>query len=588
MTNASLKKTQAWHKPEPDDTTPRRQFSLFGKQVRGRFGFPSGVIATNSDTARWMLNNVPQLGFYVGKSTTIEPKVGNPEDIFLLVTQNSGWNAVGYANPGLEEMIKEFRELGSSVPNDVFLMPQIGESNEERFQHCAAEFDKLGDIIGGMELNVSCPHAEKGGVLIGSDPKLVYSNVSAVRKVTKKPLIVKVNAGVIRIIEVVNAAIDAGADGISAINTLGGPNPELSNQFGGLSGPEIFPIAYRTIKKLRDAVKVPMIVMGGIDGASSINCLDKIDNNFFYAIGTSLAQLDSEEIRTYFHNLELDLKNGTDLAKRMTLDKEIRQYRPFIIKDIAEISETLRLLRFYENLDAKPGQYVHLKVDNRHAKPFSVADDRFGLELLIRKVRLKEDGEKFGETTSKVFELKKNNVVRVRGPYGNGFGFPEKDMVIYVGAGCGIAPIHHAATHHNGKRVFVIGAKTADELVYHDKLAEMGELFISTDDGTRGHNGLISGLLEKVLETGQYEGAYFFNCGPEIAIKKADAIERRHTQPGRIYHLVERMTSCSEGICGKCSIPNGKRACVDGPVFNAAEFRPGRYKRDKTGKRITT
>jgi len=126
------------------------KFNLLGKEIRGCFGFPPGVIVTNPDTARWMLNNIPQLGFYVGKSTTIESKEGNPEDIIVQESSGSLRNAVGYTNPGLEATIKSFYEIKESVSDDIFLMPQIAESNEERFAYCASKFDKI--PIDGIEL----------------------------------------------------------------------------------------------------------------------------------------------------------------------------------------------------------------------------------------------------------------------------------------------------------------------------------------------------------------------------------------------------------------------------------------------------
>jgi NAD(P)H-flavin reductase/dihydroorotate dehydrogenase len=549
-------------------------YNLLGKEVRGRFGFPSGEIATNSDTARWMLNNIPQLGFYTGKSTTIEPKEGNPEDIFLLLSNDSAVNAVGYTNPGLEATIESFHELKESVPDDIFLMPQIGESTEDRIAHCISEFEKK-KVADGYELNVSCPHAKKGGILIGSDPKIVGSITAAARKATKKPLVVKLNAGVSLFELIAKSAVDSGADGISAINTLGGPNPELSNEFGGLSGPDIFPVTYDAVKRLKENV---VIVMGGISGASEIRKLDKLNPNLFYAIGTSLAKLDSDQTKRYFRQLEVDFRQGTNIAKKMTRNKKIKQYSPFVVKDITDLSPTLRILRFYENLDAGPGQYVFLKLDNKHSKPFSVASDKDGLELVIRKI---------GETTSKAFDLKENSVVRIKGPFGKSFQLPSHSKtIVYVGAGCGIAPVHHAATHQSGNKVFILGAKTKGELFYLDRFKNIGEIYLSTDDGSKGHWGFVSELLEKYLKETNLKNPYFFNCGPEIAMKKADEIERRYTEPRRIFHLVERMTSCGEGICGKCSIPNGKRSCVDGPVFSAYEFTPGTYKRDKTGKKV--
>ncbi len=551
---------------------------MLGKEVRGRFGFPSGVISTNGDTARWMFENIPQIGFFVGKSTTIEPRAGNPEDILTQPSPDSMWNAVGYANPGLGVTIESFRELRDSSPADVFLMPQIGESTEEKFAHCVAEFEDAGDIADGYEINVSCPHAHKGGILIGSNPDSVCSIVAACRTATKKPLIVKLNAGVTDLEAIGVAAAEAGADALSAINTLGGPNPELSNGFGGLSGAAIFPAAVDAVERLRRVVTLPFFVMGGIRGASDIRRLEQIDPSFFYAIGTALGGLDSMEIREYFRQLEVDLAEGTDLATERTLNSMLMDHRPFAVSAVEEYGDSIRLIKFRENIDAGIGQFVFLKVGNSLSKPFSVASNEDGLELVIRKV---------GPMTAKAFELKVNDVVRVRGPYGHHEELPKDRVVYFVGAGCGIAPVHHAARKHPGPKRFVIGTVTASELVYLDALREMGEVAVSTDDGTAGVCGYVSDVLHQTLTKDQPDRPCFFNCGPEIAMRAVDKVEREFAPLSDIYHLVERMTSCGVGICGKCSIPSGERACVDGPLFSAARFAPAEYTRDKTGKKVS-
>jgi dihydroorotate dehydrogenase (NAD+) catalytic subunit len=560
-------------------------FNLLGKEVRGQFAFPSGVIATNPDTARWMLENIPQIGAVVGKSTTIEPKEGNREDIFDQPTRNSGWNAVGFSNPGLEETIEGFCELKEAFPAGVFMMPQIGEDSPDKFAYCICEFEKK-DAADGYEANLSCGHATRGGIKL-SQPETVELVFSAMRRETKKPLVAKVNAGSPELERLVQAAVKGGADAISLINTLMGPHPEMKNKFGGFSGPPIFPVLYDTLKKLRKITQVPMLAMGGLAGASDLKKLEEIDKNLFYEIGTSLAEMSSEEIRLYFQQFERDLKEGTDIARTMTEKKSAFNYRPFIIKDIVELNESLRLFRFYENLSADIGQFVFLKVgdsrntdeksDNEYSKPFSVASDKQGLELVIRKV---------GPATETIFGLSRNNVVRIKGPYGKKVNLPSKDAVVFVGAGCGIAPVHHAALHHTGKRIFIVGARSADEIPYLKQFQQMGETFVSTDDGSMDFHGFVPDLLDKYLKENGSEKLCFFNCGPEIVMKKVNEIEKRYVSVEKIFHLVERMTCCGVGVCGKCSIPNGKRACVDGPVFSAAEFAPGQYTRDKTGKKV--
>jgi dihydroorotate dehydrogenase (NAD+) catalytic subunit len=554
-------------------------YNLLGKEIRGRFGFPSGVITTNSDIARYMFEHVPQFGFYQGKSTTIEPTVGNREDILTQPTPDSMWNAVGYTNPGLEATVEGFRELREATPDDVFLMAQVGESTEEKFAHSVDAFEQAGDIADGYEINVSCPHAAKGGILIGSDPESVRSITAATRKATRKPIIVKLNAGVRDFEAIALAAEAGGADAISAINTLGGPNPELSNQFGGLSGAAIFPSTLDAVARIRRIMDLPIIAMGGIRGAGDIRRLEAIDPTLFYAIGTALGGLDSEEIREYFRILEEDLAEGTDRATGITLNRMLMDYHPFVVREVVAHGGTVRVIKFQERLDAEVdvGQFVFLKVGNTDSKPFSVADNRDGLEVLVRSV---------GPMTEKACKLKVNDVVRVRGPYGHAFTLPEDRPVVLVGAGVGIAPIHFAAHHHRGPKRIFIGAVTADELSYWESFKEAGEIAVSTDDGTAGHKGYIHELVEKALAEDPLEKPVFLNCGPEVAMAALDRVERRYAAPEDIFHIIERYTSCGVGICGKCSTPSGLRSCIDGPAFSAADFTPGIFERDLTGKKV--
>ncbi len=552
---------------------------LLGKKIRGRFGFPSGVITTNSDVARWMFDHIPQFGFYQGKSTTIEPRAGNREDILAQPTPDSLWNAVGYTNPGLEATIEGFRDLRDATPDDVFLMAQIGESTGEKFAHCVAEFEAAGNIADGYEVNVSCPHADKGGILIGSDPDSVRSITAATRKATKKPIIVKLNAGVCGLEEIAVAAAEGGADALSAINTIGGPNPELSNQFGGLSGATIFPSTLDAIARLRRVVSLPIVAMGGIRGAGDIRQLEAIDPNLFYAIGTALGGLDSLEIQEYFRILDQDLAEGSDLATEMTLNRMLMEYRPFVVSEIDVYSDTVRVIKFNERLDAdvKVGQFVFFKVGNTDSKPFSVAANDDGLEILVRSV---------GPMTEKACQLNVNDVVRIRGPYGRRFSLPEDRLVVLAGAGVGIAPVHYAAKLHPGPKRIFIGATSADELVYLDSFKKLGPTSVSTDDGSAGYQGYIAQLVEKALAEENLQNPLFLNCGPEPAMKALDEVERRYAPPEDIFHVVERYTSCGIGICGKCSIETGERTCVDGPVHSAVSFTPGGSHRDLTGKKI--
>lgn len=551
-------------------------FTFLGRQLRGRFGFPSGVVATNADVARWMLTRIDSLGFYVGKSTTIEGTSGYAEDILVQPTADSLWNAVGYANPGLDETVATFESLAAAVPEGVFLMPQIGESTAERFVRCVTAFDHLGSAVDGIELNLSCPHADKAGILIGSDAESVTEIVGACREATDKPIVVKVNAGVPDVIAVVRAAVDAGADALSLVNTLGGPNPELSNGYGGLSGRPLFPVLIETLARLRRETDIPVIAMGGVGSAADIRRVDEIAPDAPIAIGSVLAELDSAGIVEYFRRLESDLETGEDEAHRLVVEKEALEYHPFVLRSKEKLAPDLALLTFHESMPARPGQFVFVKTARDQSKPYSVAsNENGGLELLVRGV---------GNASRALAATEPGAVLRIRGPYGRAFSFPRNASVIFVGAGCGIAPILRAAQSHVGPRRFALGTRSVAETAFLDRLEALGPVVLATEDGSSGLEGVAVDALERLLAEEPAEAdTVFYNCGPEIVLSQVDAVERRIVSPERIYHVVERITACGIGICGKCATPEGLRVCVDGPVFSARQFTPMRYSRDKTG-----
>lgn len=551
-------------------------FEFLGRALRGRFGFPSGVVATNADVARWMLTHVDSLGFYVGKSTTIEGTAGYPEDILTQPTPDSLWNAVGYANPGLEATLETFRSLRAAVPADVFLMPQIGESTAERFAHCTAAFDALGPAVDGIELNLSCPHADKAGILIGSDTSSVAEIVGAARGATGKPLVVKINAGVPDVLSIARAAVEAGADALSLVNTLGGPNPELSNGYGGLSGRPLFAVLLDTLDRLKRALEVPVIAMGGVRSAADVRRIDAIAPGAPIAVGSTLAELDSAGIVEYFDSLERDLAAGTDDASRIVARKEAVEYRPFVLRSKEMLGPDLALLSFHQPMHARPGQFVFVKTAADESKPYSVASNQGGgLELLVRGV---------GPASRALAAVQPGSVLRIRGPYGRAFTLPRKAPVVFVGAGCGIAPILRAAQSHVGPRRFALGTRSVSETAFLDRLEALGPVVLATDDGSSGLQGVALDALDRLLTEAPPEpGTVFYNCGPEIVLSQVDERERQIAPPERIFHVVERITACGIGICGKCATPEGLRVCVDGPVFSAEQFRPMQYSRDKTG-----
>lgn len=214
------------------------------------------------------------LGTFSFKGTTKDARFGNPTPRIAECT--SGMiNAVGLQNPGVEKVIKEELPKLKKVFNKK-VMANISGFSVEDYAYTSALLDKE-DIVGWLEVNVSCPNVHGGGMSFGTDTKAVSEVVKAVKKVTTKPIIMKLSPNVTDIVSIAKACEDAGADGISLINTLLGMRinlnsrkPVIANKMGGFSGDAIFPVAVRMVYQVSKAVNIPVVGMGGVSSAENV------------------------------------------------------------------------------------------------------------------------------------------------------------------------------------------------------------------------------------------------------------------------------------------------------------------------------
>ena len=214
------------------------------------------------------------LGSFSIKGTTLEPRFGNPTPR-IAECQRGLIKSVGLQNPGVEAVIAhELPEL-KKVFNKKVVANVSGFSIEEYAKTCAA-LDKE-EQVGILEVNISCPNVHNGGMAFGTDPKAAAEVTAAVKAVTTKPVYLKLSPNVTDIVAIAKACEEAGADGISMINTLLGMRidlhsrkPVVANKMGGFSGPAIFPVALRMVYQVYEAVKVPIIGMGGISTADDV------------------------------------------------------------------------------------------------------------------------------------------------------------------------------------------------------------------------------------------------------------------------------------------------------------------------------
>ena len=220
------------------------------------------------------LYDINILGTFSFKGTTKEPRFGNPTP--RIAECPSGMlNAVGLQNPGVDKVIsQELPRLKKCFDKPV--MANVSGFSVDDYAYTCERLDKENQV-GWLEVNISCPNVHGGGMSFGTDPKAAAAVTRAVKKVTKKPVIIKLSPNVSDIVSIAIACKEAGADGLSLINTLLGMRidkktrkPVLANTTGGYSGPAVFPVALRMVYQVYEAVKIPIVGMGGISSAEDV------------------------------------------------------------------------------------------------------------------------------------------------------------------------------------------------------------------------------------------------------------------------------------------------------------------------------
>ena len=220
------------------------------------------------------LYDINCLGTFSFKGTTREPRFGNPTPRIAECTAGL-INAVGLQNPGVEAVIaEELPKLKKCFHKPV--MANVSGFSVEDYAYTCEKFDKEPQV-GWLEVNVSCPNVHGGGMSFGTDAKSAAEVVKAVKAVTAKPVLIKLTPNVTDIVAIAKACEDAGADGISLINTLLGmridlktKRPVIANKMGGFSGPAVFPVALRMVYQVYEAVSIPIVGMGGVATAEDV------------------------------------------------------------------------------------------------------------------------------------------------------------------------------------------------------------------------------------------------------------------------------------------------------------------------------
>jgi dihydroorotate dehydrogenase subfamily 1 len=539
-----------WRNP---DHRPR----LGGRVIWPPFTIPSGIITILPDIVRRVAETVP-IGLITTKSIGKDPYDGYVEPVISQQKGASLSTAIGLSTPGYHAWAEEMS--GVYPLKDRFLLTSIFGETAEEFVEIARGVSGCTD---GIELNFCCPHSLRFGEAVARQVELTVEITAAVRAVWNGPMTVKLSPNIPDIGGWSRSLVAAGADAIAAI----GPTtaiavedertgrPVLSYGKGGLSGPAILERGLECVREIRRAVDVPIIAGGGIRSAADVLRYKEAGGDIF-AVGTCLAEVSTDGLARYFESLLSDLTTGADSAAALTFSNRSLRHRPFRVKSRTDHGR-YAVLTFDGGIEAEPGQFVFAWVPGISEKPFSVA----GADPLVLAVR------PAGRLSRALCELAEGDELLIRGPHGR--GFPPRERSILVGGGCGVAPLRLQAQRCRPSAV-VLGAATAEDLLFEDAFPEGVPLKIATEDGSAGMKGtVLDALADLPPET--LRGASFYNCGPEAMIHAAAQWQRDWTEDERILLCVERHTACGIGLCGKCDL-DGYRTCIDGPVFELTQL----------------
>jgi dihydroorotate dehydrogenase electron transfer subunit len=240
------------------------------------------------------------------------------------------------------------------------------------------------------------------------------------------------------------------------------------------------------------------------------------------------------------------------------------------LTDIVLECSGIKTFFFDHRFDFIPGQYVMIWIRGVDEIPMSLS---YADAITVRSV---------GEATSELFKLSIGDEIGIRGPYGNGFKDPDNSVLLIAG-GLGAAPLAPLAETLKGEVITILGAKTKGELLFVDRFTNIGDVLITTDDGSCGHAGFPVDLLGQVKGYNE-----IISCGPEKMMKAVLDFATTVNLPAQFS--LQRYIKCGIGLCGSCCIdPDGLRVCTDGPVFTSeqllqSEF--GYYARDASGRKV--
>lgn len=523
----------------------------------------SGVASTKPALIRYFDQKMPPIGIITTKSFQVTPNPGNREPVICETTKGNFGNSVGLRNPGMEQALAELRALRQEWEFRCLLNVSLSANSAEDFIILVDAFSEVADIL---ELNFSCPHAAEGyGASIGCSSEIACEYVRKIKEATKKsevPLFVKLTPNVEDIGLVAKAVVEAGADGLVAINTVGpivhedpvSHTPILQNKIGGkggCSGRWVHEKALSCIKEIRLAVgdDVPLIGMGGVStGEEAAEMV--LSGADAVGIGSAFGTVNQKDWEPYLHSVQAEaearLKSRNDYLgpKSEAYLAEERQmaYRKHTVTKIAFYGKDTIILTLDGSLPCKAGEFAFLWLPGIGEKPFSVAHND-PLTFVVKKR---------GPFTEALWDLSLGSALYVRGIYGAPLENERTDKALLVAGGTGVAVLPALAQQLQGQgteMTILVGTSesVSGMALLEDRLGCYGSFACVADDGK---NGRVLDLLAD-LSLGPDYACYL--VGPEIFMAiAAKKLLSQGIGEERIYLSMERMTLCGIGMCGEC------------------------------------
>ena len=551
----------------------------------------SGVASTKPEIIRWMEKHGVPFDIFTTKSYQVRPNPGNREPVICETGPGHFGNSVGLRNPGMDVVFPQLQKLREDGLKG-WLNVSVSADNPDDFATLVRRFDSLADSI---ELNFSCPHAKSGyGASIGVDKDIASDyvrRICALYPERQSLLFVKLTPNVDNIGEIAKAVIDAGADGISAINTVGPVThiDPVSGQSilnsakggkGGKSGLWVREIALKAVKEIRQSVgdDVPVIGMGGVWGGADCAAMVEAGADAV-GIGSVLAHVGQPYWHSFLNAVAYEAEailNGDGEKIETTSSNfiskgNLMEYKPFkVIRKVLHSPDTVLLTLDGSMNDFHAGEFVFLWIPGIGEKPFSVAKTD-PLTFIIKKR---------GQFTQAVFDtLKEGDSIYLRGPYGDAVIMPDAKKAIIICGGTGEAVALPLANDLSGRHIsmsFLVGTSVdGNRGILEKELSAFGPYRCISDSGKPGR---VLDSLDSVITQATSDGTaladiVFCLIGPEIFMKIAsDRICSLGVQPDMVMLSMEKNSMCGVGLCGECSC-GGTMTCQYGTFMNLSFLR---------------